>query len=333
MKARVGAAMVVVLAVLGLVGCQRQASVVSLRSFDHPGAIALDGAHVWIADNSDDSVTEISETTGAVIRIIRLGGPTPYGPFAVSSNGSRVWVAYDNGFTLTEINAVTGEIVKTIPSSRKPGHTLDLAEIGSRLWLPNFIPSSVTEFNADTGTIVRILGARKYNPYYVAADISHVWVLGPPLAELSAKSGGVVREIGGGNSPIFDLPRAIADDGSRVWVSNYLSNSVVEIDARTGRVVRIIGGHRQHDGTLFSTPVGISSDRIHVWVTNAGNNSVTELNASTGALIQLLSGSRYDFDLPSGVSSDGMHVWIANNSGNTVTELDARTGALVRIDR
>jgi DNA-binding beta-propeller fold protein YncE len=71
-------------------------------------------------------------------------------------------------------------------------------------------------------------------------------------------------------------------------------NAVIELNAATGALVRVISG----DG--FSHPIGISSDGSHVWVSNYGGNSVTELSAATGALVRVIKGSSDGFSSPEG---------------------------------
>jgi DNA-binding beta-propeller fold protein YncE len=344
MISRVARGAILGLALFGCCGCLQPAVTISTRDFDQPLAVSSDGAHVWITDASNDSVAELNQSTGALVRIIRLGAPTPYPPSAISSNGNWVWISYHNGTSVTELNAKTGAIVRTIPASPHPGAVIDLSVVGDRLWVPNLAPSSVTEFDASTGKIIRVESARYLKigllTLYVAGDDAHIWVMGPPLTELNALTGARVRAIGGsGDASLFQVskteggPHAIADDGVHVWVTNQFKDSVVEIDARTGRVVRVIEGPKGHPTTYFDSPVGIASDRSHVWVTSIGNNSVAELNAKTGALIKVLRTQSFDFRFPIGVSTDGMHVWIANNTGDSVTELNARTGALIRVIR
>ena len=82
------------------------------------------------------------------------------------------------------------------------------------------------------------------------------------------------RVLGGG----FNFPDAVSSDGTHVWVANDRGNgSVIETDAATGAVVKVISGQRDQ------APTAISSDGTHVWVVNArGSNSVTELDAATG---------------------------------------------------
>jgi len=50
----------------------------------------------------------------------------------------------------------------------------------------------------------------------------------------------------------------------------YLGDSVTELNATTGTLLRVLSG--SHDG--FSQPEAISSDGTDVWVANPGNESV-----------------------------------------------------------
>jgi hypothetical protein len=116
----------------------------------------------------------------------------------------------------------------------------------------------------------------------------------------------------------LDGPSGISSDGTHVWVANYYSPSVTELDASTGALVQVISGN-----TLagFDYSNGISSDGTDVWVTDSFANSVAELDASTGALVQVISGESSGFERPIDISSEGTHVWVTNYNGNDVTEL------------
>jgi DNA-binding beta-propeller fold protein YncE len=66
-----------------------------------------------------------------------------------------------------------------------------------------------------------------------------------------------------------------------VWVANYEGNSVTELNASNGSLLRVINATA--DGFNFPTSVAVSG--THVWVTNQYGSSVTELNASNGSLV------------------------------------------------
>ena len=65
-------------------------------------------------------------------------------------------------------------------------------------------------------------------------------------AECLAAHGPVVKNFGWG----FGIPGAIASDGTHVWVTGPVGETVTELDASTGALVRVIGG----PSTASTTP-------------------------------------------------------------------------------
>jgi hypothetical protein len=59
-------------------------------------------------------------------------------------------------------------------------------------------------------------------------------------------------------------------------VANYVGNSVTELAAATGALVKVISGSSYG----FNYPDAVSSDGTHVWVANGNGQSVTELPAT-----------------------------------------------------
>ena len=84
----------------------------------------------------------------------------------------------------------------------------------------------------------------------------------------------------------FDHPTAITTDNlGHVWVTNNQANSVTELNAKDGSLVKVIQGANYK----FNYPYAITTDNLgHVWVTNNDANSVTELNAKDGSLVQVV---------------------------------------------
>jgi DNA-binding beta-propeller fold protein YncE len=134
----------------------------------------------------------------------------------------------------------------------------------------------------------------------------------------------------------FDSPDAVAVQGATVWVANGGGNSVTEINAATGALIRVITASRYR----LNEPMGITTSGNTVWV--ADKDSVTEINAATGALIRVLGGSRYPFSGLREIAASGDTVWTAASpsaSGPvtstttatfTIAEINAATGALIR---
>ena len=74
-----------------------------------------------------------------------------------------------------------------------------------------------------------------------------------------------------GSSYGFINPLGVSSDGTHVWVTNRDGNSVTELNAATGALVKLITG----SSYKFDQPTTISSDGMNVWVANFGDQSVT----------------------------------------------------------
>lgn len=156
---------------------------------------------------------------------------------------------------------------------------------GGHVWVMNESSSSIFELDASTGRLARVISGAKYG-------------LGGSSLTLGDGIGGIAYGI------------AVAE--AHVWVANSAGDSVTELDASTGSLVKVISRPRDE----FNAPWAIASDRTHVWVANAGSNSVTELSASNGHLLKVLSSPIYGFDEPAGIAVEGGRVWLANECGN-----------------
>ena len=134
----------------------------------------------------------------------------------------------------------------------------------------------------------------------------------------AADSPAVIRTIPVGQ------PVGVSSDGTHVWVTSVASNTVSEIEASSGTVIRTI--------RVGEYPVSVSSDGTYVWVTNwalGTDSTVSEIEASSGTVIRTIRVGDY----LQGVSSDGTHVWVANSASDTVSEIEASSGTVIRTIR
>ena len=84
----------------------------------------------------------------------------------------------------------------------------------------------------------------------------------------------------------FNYPWPITTDNlGHVWVANASGNSVTELNANNGNLVKVY-----NDASYgFNYPEAITTDNLgHVWVVNYAGNSVTELNANNGSLVRVV---------------------------------------------
>ena len=290
--------------------------------FHRPDGIAVSGTHVWVSNGNRElgmgtldyplarysSVTELNATNGSLVRVIKAPADHLVEPGPIVVSGSNVWVVNLNAtanadsssaVTLVELSAADGSLEHLYTANQDGlSGVLNLTATKSDVWLTNAVGAegSVVELNAQSGSLVRIIKAKKdalIAPGPISVDGSHVWIANirtrkNSVVELNSKSGSLVRVI---NTPADDFNGllGIATNGSRVWTTNSkgassggTTNSVVELNAGTGALVRIINA--KADG--LNGPSDIVVENSKLWVLNA--ESITELNAVDGSLVRVI---------------------------------------------
>lgn len=295
--------------------------------FNWPYAITADGTHVWVPNFYGNSVTEVSESSRSIVRV--LTNP-PYGfndPSPIAFEGGHLWVA--NATSLTETSA-TGTLLRTVElPDGSNGSAGTLVADDSHLWLID-ANNSLSEFDASNGALVQVLSSPSFGfdePLGIAADGTLLWVTNfgnDTVTELNQSDGSLVQVLSGASYG-FDAPFAITADGTHVWVINDGNGSVTELDQASGAADRVVtaaaGG--------FEDPDAVVADGTHSWVLNL-TGSISELTAA-GTLVKVLSGAKFGFDNPQTLLADGLgHLWVASY-GSTVTEVAETTGEPLRV--
>jgi ribosomal protein S18 acetylase RimI-like enzyme len=87
-------------------------------------------------------------------------------------------------------------------------------------------------------------------------------------------------------------PDAVAFDGSDLWIANSSANSVTEVRASNGSLVRVLS-NTSNSGFKFNNPDAIGFDGTDLWIANdvLAPASVTEVKASNGSLVRAPEGS------------------------------------------
>jgi DNA-binding beta-propeller fold protein YncE len=104
-----------------------------------------------------------------------------------------------------------------------------------------------------------------------------------------------------------------------LFVAHLGASQVVEINIRTGQVVRTIPGLSQVHGVLVVPALH------RVYATATGANTVVRINEGTGRVLGRTPTGAY----PDGLAYDPANdtIWITNESGGSETIIDATTGA------
>ncbi|MGH3249776.1 MAG: serine/threonine-protein kinase [Trebonia sp.] len=321
-------------------------------AFNTPNSIAADGSHVWVLNGGNDSVTELSARTGAPVRTLKGAGygfnQTGGDTTGIVDDGANVWVGDLN--SVTEINAGSGSLARILrfpASANIHGWPTAMVLAGTRLWgatpetcRPYCGPTtkifpSLLEFNASDGSYVRVLTKTSMgDPIALAGDGTHLWFAAGNVG--SSDAAGTVTEFNASDGQqVWSVPAtiynvqlggtpadSIAYADGRLWVAN--GKSVTELDAGTGKLIRVLSGEQYH----FTGQPTIAVAGTHVFVVNGLGNSVTEIDASTGALEYSLTAARYHLDNPVGMAVAGDRAWILNSplsEAGSVVELALST--------
>src|SRR6185437_13658599 len=72
----------------------------------------------------------------------------------------------------------------------------------------------------------------------------------------------------------FNDPQAVVTDGTQLWVANTAGNSITEVNASDGSLVRVISDQAFD----FESPDALAFDGSNIWVANERGASVTEIS-------------------------------------------------------
>jgi len=73
---------------------------------------------VWVANQTSNSVTELDDSTGRLVEVIRGSSYGFNEPGAMAVTGSRLWVPNTTGDSVTELDDSTGALLKVFGGSR-----------------------------------------------------------------------------------------------------------------------------------------------------------------------------------------------------------------------
>ena len=226
--------------------------------FSDPVALAVNGLDLWVVNKSGNTLTEILTTTGHLVRVIfnhsRI--PAPFsGPNALTVAGGNLWVTNGTGSTVTELRASSGALVQTLVSPTYQFSSPDgVAYDGTNIWVTNSATNAVSELAATTGALVQVItnsslnGGYGFNlPSVVLSGAGYIYVVSPPgsspmVTQINRTSGDSIWMMCNTNWNFnFSNPDALAINGANLWVANAGNNTLTEMNAETGLLVKDFG--------------------------------------------------------------------------------------------
>jgi serine/threonine protein kinase len=258
--------------------------------------IVSNGQSIWVAIDSNNTVTKLRASDGAVLNTFPAGKE----PRGIALEGDNVWVTNLGDNTVRKLRASDGSPLGLYHVGSKP---IGIAFDGANIWVAISGSNNVTKLRATDGTMLDDVAVGG-GPYAIAFDGANIWTtnqLSDNVTKVNARTDAVL-----GTFQVGAFPMGLTFDGTNVWVANSESNSVTKL--------------RASDGTVLGTfPVGIAPrdvafDGASVWVANNGSDTVTKLRASDGAT----QGNFIVGGGPRHLTFDGSHIWVSTG-GNTIT--------------
>jgi hypothetical protein len=142
----------------------------------------------------------------------------------------------------------------------------------------------------------------------------------------------------------FNGPAHITTDGTNLYVTDQLNNTIRKITISTGAVTTIAGNpfiHGSADGigntARFYAPDGITTDGTNLYVTDYKNNTIREINISSGSVTTIAGNSSSygsangqgvaaTFNRPRGITTDGSYLYVVDAGNNTIRKIEISTG-------
>lgn len=304
-------------------------------AFKSPSSVAVVHNDLFVANSGGNSVTEVNDSTGDFVALLRGARYRFDEPSAITAVGGDLFVANQGGDSLTEFVADTGALVRTFSGSTYGlADPIALAARRNHLFVLNGT-GSVTEVATNTGRDLGTASGPAYafdQPTALAVAGDNVFVTnsaGNTVTEFSAHNRALVQVLSD-TSYGFDDPLGVAFDGTNLWVTNSAAQTVTEIAPETGAVVAVLSSP---DGYFpMIGPVVTGDGYVFVISPPGSSPMVTQITPSTGTANWMMCNTNgpYLFNNPESAVVTGSNLWVVNEGGNSLTEMDASSGALLQ---
>ncbi|WP_156028403.1 protein kinase domain-containing protein [Candidatus Solirubrobacter pratensis] len=230
---------------------------------------AAGGGALWLAVSRSHAIVKLDPRSGRVLKRLPVNG----NPGSVAVSGSTVWAGIVSGNgqpdTLLKLDAKTGRTLSSVPY---PFGIASLATSPSALWVVSRRRARVYRADPRTGERARELRVGSTRGEDAVYGKGALWVAVPDddtVYKVVTATGSVIP------ISVGRQPRQVALVGDTVYVTNYSSSNLYEIDAKDSRVVG-------DPVSLSVNPFAIAADGGTVWVTSQPDNVVSVLSRDRG---------------------------------------------------
>src|SRR5574341_1501040 len=294
-------------------------------------AIAPDGSKVYLASSGRDRVSVIDVSVDRIIATINVGSKPS--SMALTPEGSNLYVANFSSDTVSVINTLTNEVIATLNVGNAPlSIAIAVTSDGAKkAYVANFSRNTVSVIDISTNSVIPPDIAVGPGPSFIAItpDGTRAYVTnvgnnsetGGTVSVIDTTTDTVVATVNVGSRPVdLAITPAITPDSSKVFVSNFLSNTLSVIDVQANSVIATIPN--VGPGPSF---ISITPDVSKAYVINPADqssfgvtgNTVSVVDIIDNALITTVQVESRPIDLTT--RPDGGQVFVVNYFSNTVS--------------
>lgn len=237
--------------------------------------------------------------TRANAPLLTLGLATAFAPLAaqVPDRPGTLIVTNKAPATATFIDVATGRTLATLPTGHGP-HEIVLSADGSTAVITDYGTGpqpgrTLTVLDVPNRRVARTIDLGEYRrPHGIA------WLPGDSLVAVTVEAsravllvhvarGEVVRPVPTGQAGSHMV--AVTADGTTAWTGDIGSNTVTELDLRTGQAIRHVDVPAQPEA------INVTPDGSEVWVGSNGTGRISVLDSYTGAVTAAAEGFTWPY--------------------------------------
>lgn len=268
------------------------------------------------------------------------------GPWGITTDGLNLYVADNNGNTIRKIVISTGQVSTLVGTANTTGGFLDGMGAAAQFNLP-------TGMTTD-GTNLYVTDSGNHSIRKVVIATGQVTTFaGPDNATCQASAAicpsGTADGIGA--AARFNKPSGITTDGTNLYVTDLVNNTIRMIVIATGQVSTFagttglaFGGFADGIGSAaqFFKPYGLITDGTNLYVADTGNHTIRQIIISTRQVTTIAgspglfgsingTGTAARFNNPSYITTDGTNLFVADSANYIIRQMVIATGVVSTI--
>jgi YVTN family beta-propeller protein len=281
-----------------------------------PGAIASGDGSLWVANQDDQTISQVDPRTLAQVKTITL----TESPDSIAASNGRIWVAASSAAApFVAVDRIDPQFDSIDATTRIPSVLAfsngALAARGQSLWVASD-SGELTRMNARTGRVDQRIDPNGGPTSIALAPDGSEWMTDSEGDDvIDVDSAGEINTI-----PVGHDPTAIAIGDGGIWVTDSGDNRVLRIDPATHAVT---GSTR-----VGATPLGVVVGAGSVWVANSGSGTVSRIDPTSGRVRDTIKvgGS------PQDIVVAGSSAWVSDDAPplNPSPNAQAESGATIR---